>query len=173
MSSNPGGGRAGGHSRLGCRRWTGEKQRCPGHHCPGPGAVSRRLQVVGTASRHLCHQPFMWPHAADLYQRLLVRRPGDLTSKNKLANLFLALRQIDQAESCFRKSWPLIQTTPKLIWAGRLYLGAPFSPWPKSILTRPTPACLENQEVTVFPGGRASVGFHLVLDAALHHAAKP
>ena len=53
-----------------------------------PRLLERQADIYAT-------QPFMWPRAADLYRRLLVQRPGDLALKNKLANLYLALRQID------------------------------------------------------------------------------
>ena len=60
-------------------------------HPGDPRLLERQADIYAT-------QSFMWPRAADLYRRLLVQRPGDLALKNKLANLYLALRQIDQAE---------------------------------------------------------------------------
>ena len=61
-----------------------------------PRLLERQADIYAT-------QPVLWPRAADLYRRLLVQRPGDLTLKNKLANIFLALRQIDQAEKLFQE----------------------------------------------------------------------
>ena len=81
--------------------------------------------------------------AADLYPRLLAQRPGDLTLTNKLANIFLALRQIDQAEKLFQEVLPQSQRTPKPMWVWAASIcGAPFTPWPNSILTRHWPGCL-------------------------------
>jgi tetratricopeptide (TPR) repeat protein len=47
--------------------------------------------------------PFMQLRAANLYRRLLIQRPDDLALKNKLANVCLALRQMDQAERLFKE----------------------------------------------------------------------
>ena len=57
-------------------------------HPGDPRLLEQQADIYAT-------QPVMWPRAADLYRRLLVQRSGDLALKNKLANLYLALRQID------------------------------------------------------------------------------
>jgi Tetratricopeptide repeat len=69
----------------------------------------------------------LWQRAADLYERLLVRRPGDLTLMNKLANIFLALRQIDQAEKLFQEVLGADPDNPEAhVGLGRIYLRSAF-----------------------------------------------
>jgi tetratricopeptide (TPR) repeat protein len=85
-----------------------------------PRLLERQADIYAT-------QPFLWPLAADLYPRLLARRPGDLTLKNKLANIFLALRRIDQAEKLFQE---VLDAEPENAEAhvglGRIYLQSAF-----------------------------------------------
>ena len=85
-----------------------------------PRLLERQADIYAT-------QPFLWQRAADLYARLLAQRPGDLTLKNKLANIFLALRQIDQAEKLFQE---VLAAEPENAEAhvglGRIYLRSAF-----------------------------------------------
>lgn len=85
-----------------------------------PRLLERQADIYAT-------QPFLWQRAADLYQRLLAQRPGDLTLKNKLANISLALRQIDQAEKLFQE---VLAAEPENAEAhvglGRIYLRSAF-----------------------------------------------
>lgn len=89
-------------------------------HPGDPRLLERQADIYAT-------QPFLWPDAADLYVRLLARRPADLTLKNKLANLSLALRQFDQAEKLFQE---VLAAEPENAEAhlglGRIYLRSAF-----------------------------------------------
>ena len=102
--ANPGGGKAGGHSRFGRPADEPGRGRCRfGHHCPtvawhpgDPKLLERQADIYATL-------PFLQSQAAEIYKRLLAQRPNDLALKNKLANIFLALRRIDQAEKLFKE----------------------------------------------------------------------
>ena len=89
-------------------------------HPDDPRLLERQADIYAT-------QPVMWPRAADLYRRLLVQRPGDLALKNKLANLSLALRQIDQAEKLFQEVLAADPDNPEAhLGLARLYLKSAF-----------------------------------------------
>jgi tetratricopeptide (TPR) repeat protein len=85
-----------------------------------PRLLERQADIYAT-------QPFLRQRAADLYPRLLAQRPGDLTLKSKLANIFLALRQFDQAEKLFQE---VLAAEPENAEAhvglGRIYLRSAF-----------------------------------------------
>jgi Tfp pilus assembly protein PilF len=85
-----------------------------------PRLLERQADIYAT-------QPVMWPRAADLYRRLLVQRPSDPALKNKLANLYLALRQMAQAERLFQEVLAAAPDNPEAhLGLARLYLKAAF-----------------------------------------------
>jgi Tfp pilus assembly protein PilF len=85
-----------------------------------PRLLERQADIYATL-------PVMWPRAADLYRRLLVQRPGDLALKNKLANLYLALGQIAQAERLFQEVLTADPDNPEAhLGLARLYLKGAF-----------------------------------------------
>jgi tetratricopeptide (TPR) repeat protein len=89
-------------------------------HPDDPRLLERRADIYATL-------PSFQPQAVEIYQRLLTQRPGDLALKNKLANIFLAFRQIDQAEKLFQE---VLAAEPENVEAhvglGRIYLGSVF-----------------------------------------------
>jgi tetratricopeptide (TPR) repeat protein len=89
-------------------------------HPDDPRLLERQADIYAT-------QPVMWPRAADLYGHLLIQRPGDLALKNKLANLYLALRQIAQAERLFQEVLAADPDNPEAhLGLARLYLKSAF-----------------------------------------------
>jgi len=89
-------------------------------HPDDPRLLERQADIYAT-------QPVMRPRAADLYRRLLVQRPGDLALKNKLANLYLALLQIAQAERLFQEVLAADPDNSEAhLGLGRLYLKSAF-----------------------------------------------
>jgi Tfp pilus assembly protein PilF len=89
-------------------------------HPNDPKLLERQADIYAT-------QPFWLKRAAEIYQRLLVRHPGDLALKNKLANLYLALRRIDQAEKLFKEVLAADLDNPEAhLGLARLYLKSAF-----------------------------------------------
>lgn len=85
-----------------------------------PRLLERQADIYAT-------QPFLLPQAAFLYERLLVQRPNDLALKNKLADIFLASRQIDQAEKLFHEVLAAAPDNAEAhLGLGRLYLRSGF-----------------------------------------------
>jgi tetratricopeptide (TPR) repeat protein len=85
-----------------------------------PRLLERRADIYAT-------QQFLWDQAVYLYVRLLAQRPNDLTLKNKLANISLALRQLDQAEKLYHEVLAAAPDNAEAHFGlGRLYLRSGF-----------------------------------------------
>jgi tetratricopeptide (TPR) repeat protein len=105
-----------------------------------PRLLERQADIYAT-------QPVMWPRAADLYRRLLSLRPGDLALKNKLANVYLALHRLAQAERLFQEVVAAAPDNPEAhLGLGRLYLRTAFFTLAEAHFAQAHAQLPENQE---------------------------
>lgn len=108
-------------------------------HPDDPALLERQADISAT-------QPFLLERAADLYWRLLSRRPGDLALQNKLANVCLALRRMDQAEKLFQDVLAAAPDNPEAhLGLGRLYLKSAFFTLAEAHFTQAHARLPENQ----------------------------
>jgi tetratricopeptide (TPR) repeat protein len=109
-------------------------------HPDDPRLLERRADIYAT-------QPFLWHQAAYLYERLLAQRPGNLALKTKVANLFLALRQIDQAEKLYHEVLAAAPDNAEAhLGLGRLYLKSAFYTLAQHHFERALIGMTDNQE---------------------------
>jgi tetratricopeptide (TPR) repeat protein len=105
-----------------------------------PRLLERQADIYAT-------QPFLWPRAADLYRRLLAQNPGDLTLKNKLANVLLPLRQFSQAERLFQEILRAESDNAEAhLGLGRVYLKSAFYTLAQYHFNRALGGMPDNQE---------------------------
>jgi tetratricopeptide (TPR) repeat protein len=89
-------------------------------HPGDQGLLERQADIYATLT-------FFRAQAAEIYKHLLVQQPTDLTLKNKLADVCLAQRRLNQAEQLY---WAVLAAEPDNAEAhlglGRLYLRSGF-----------------------------------------------